>query len=106
MKTVNAICVYKESTNQIYNLTVVNTDGLHCSLIRYRNDTNEPEPYKYNTFQEMHKAILSIAKENGFLIDCYAEFGAKVYFISFIDIDNPENIARKYYKEIENRGQK
>ena len=98
MRMVTAIALYKKSTKQLFNLSVVTTNGI-TSLIRY--NPNEPiEPYKYNDLNDMYRDILSIIKQNNYYVRQFKDFRANWFNIQWIDIENPIEVKiYPYFKK-------
>ena len=89
MKKVKAICIYKD--NKVYNFTALYKDA-EIPLIRY--ELTGVSPYEYNTFEDLYKDMLSVLKSNDMYCGYSVAFERKWYNISFIDLNNPVEIAR------------
>lgn len=95
MKKVVCTVIYRKNTNQIYNITV-NHQGSITPLVRY-SETDNPSPYKYQSFKAMFDSVLAILKNNNMCVGKYERFSAIWYDIQWIDLENPYTINKYAY---------
>lgn len=97
------IVLYKASTLQIYNITVIKSNGDKVCLLTYENEDKACIPYRYNRMCELISDVLQILKNNNFYTTSHNEFNSTLWNINFIDIDNPFHVFQ-YYKNNEGVG--
>jgi len=88
MKKASATVVYSSEQKKVFNVSIVQ-DGKIIPL----NNAN-PE---YTTINSIICLVLMLAKNNGFYISSYNDFGVTWYNIQFVDIDNPSSINKFGY---------
>ena len=91
MKTVKAICIYKD--NRVYNFTAQLKDS-NVTLIHYDLEDTKITPCYHDTFEDLYKDLLGVLKSNDMRCNYYEEFNKKWYDISFINLDNPTEVSR------------
>lgn len=96
MRKVTAICVH-DNMKQIYNLSVVTSQGITIELVRYKKG-DKIKPYCYFDFQDLYKSVLNLLKQNDFYVSKYTAFESDFYNVNFIDMNNPCKIEKYGFK--------
>lgn len=103
MKKVVATCIYSENWEngikvcRCWNFTV-NHNGNNITLVQYVPEYG-PQPYVYETFNDMYGSLLNILKNNGYCTQVYTEFGRDFYNIQFIELGTVGISKYGYIKE-------
>ena len=87
MQKVYATVIYSRNTLQIYNITAHHKDNIINLVSNKKENTPEAEPHKYNTFNDLHTAVLYILNNNNFYTGKEKMFDAVFYDIGFLNID-------------------
>ena len=88
MRKVSLVVIH-ENYHRIVSVNARTFSGEVFSLV-YRDSLS----HEYDSFNELYKSLLKIAKNNHLYIGFYESFGRKVYDIQFINVHNPALIEQ------------
>lgn len=89
------IVVYRSSNYALYELSAILLNGERITLCTY-DEISVKYPYKYKSFTDFQKDIITWLRHNGLKVSKTTDFGADFYNIVWVDVENPTCTTYRY----------